>query len=151
MSPLFGLRLRYNSCRHERAAQHSTALCSTHSTPRLFRFRTIILLLIVLFQSVHQYRKYRSLGTPPRLTFQARLLHNQEDVNTERNVYGKLSTNLSKTALLGIGTLLVVEQSSLESQSINSINRGCAKIVNTDIIYGTNTILLVVSKAQQEE
>ena len=29
------------------------------------------------------YRKYRSLGTPPRLTFQVRLLHNQEDVNTE--------------------------------------------------------------------
>ena len=58
-----------------------------------------------------EYRKYQSLGTPPRLTFQARLLHNQEDVNTDR-----------KTALFGIGTLLVVEQSSLESQS-----RGCAK------------------------
>ena len=25
-------------------------------------------------------------GTPPRLTFQARLLHNQEDVNTNRYV-----------------------------------------------------------------
>ena len=32
------------------------------------------------------YRKYRSLGTPPRLTFQARLLRNQEDVNTDRYV-----------------------------------------------------------------
>ena len=32
------------------------------------------------------YRKYRSLGTPPRLTFQARLLINQEDVNTDRYV-----------------------------------------------------------------
>ena len=32
------------------------------------------------------YRKYRSLGTPPRLTFQARLLHNQENVNTDRYV-----------------------------------------------------------------
>ena len=34
----------------------------------------------------HTYRKYRSLGTSPRLTFQARLLHNQEDVNTDRYV-----------------------------------------------------------------
>ena len=33
-----------------------------------------------------------------------------------------LRRDLSKTALFGIGTLLVVEQSSLESQS-----RGCAK------------------------
>ena len=33
-----------------------------------------------------KYRKYWSLGTPPRLTFQARLLHNQEDVNTDRYV-----------------------------------------------------------------
>ena len=33
-----------------------------------------------------QYRKYPSLGTPLRLTFQARLLHNQEDVNTDRYV-----------------------------------------------------------------
>ena len=32
------------------------------------------------------YRIYRSLGTPPRLTFQARLLLNQEDVNTDRYV-----------------------------------------------------------------
>ena len=32
------------------------------------------------------YRKYRSLGTTPRLSFQARLLHNQEDVNTDRYV-----------------------------------------------------------------
>ena len=38
------------------------------------------------------YRKYRSLGTPPRLTFQARLLHNQVDVNTDRHVQRKLST-----------------------------------------------------------
>ena len=35
---------------------------------------------------VEGYRKYRSLGTSPRLTFQARLLHHQEDVNTDRYV-----------------------------------------------------------------
>ena len=34
----------------------------------------------------HHVRKCRSLGTPPRLTFQARLLHNPEDVNTGRYV-----------------------------------------------------------------
>ena len=33
-----------------------------------------------------EYRKYQSLGTPPRPTFQDRLLHNQEDVNTDRYV-----------------------------------------------------------------
>ena len=38
------------------------------------------------------YREHRSLGTPPRLTFQTRLLHNQEDVNTDRYVLRKLST-----------------------------------------------------------
>ena len=37
-------------------------------------------------RKVRKYRKYRSLGTTPRLTFQARLLHNQEDVNTDRYV-----------------------------------------------------------------
>ena len=73
------------------------------------------------------YRKYRSLGTRPGLTFQARLLHNQEDVNTD--VYTSKESSrrdISKTARFGIGTLLVVEQSSLESQS-----RGCAKTFNT--------------------
>ena len=45
-----------------------------------------------LFPSFYYYRKYRSLGPPPRLTFQARLLHNQEDVNTDRCVQSKLST-----------------------------------------------------------
>ena len=49
-----------------------------------------ILLLTDLF--FYNYRKYRSLGTPPRLTFQARLLHNQEDVNTDRYVKRQLST-----------------------------------------------------------
>ena len=38
--------------------------------------------------------------------------------------------DLSKTALFGIGTLLVVEQSRLESQSM-----GCVKTVNADT-YG---------------
>ena len=35
---------------------------------------------------MYVYRKYRSLGTPPRPTFQARLLRSQEDVNTDRYV-----------------------------------------------------------------
>ena len=29
------------------------------------------------------YRKYRSLGTPPRLAFRAQFLHNQEGANAE--------------------------------------------------------------------
>ena len=33
-----------------------------------------------------KYHKYRSLGASPRLTFQARLIHNQEDVNVDRCV-----------------------------------------------------------------
>ena len=69
-------------------------------------------------------RMYRSLGTPHGLTFQARLLHNQEHVQTPNDRSKESSRrDLSKTALFGIGTLLVVEQSSLERQS-----RGrCAK------------------------
>ena len=78
---------------------------------------------------IFEYRDYRRLGTPPGLTFQARLLHNQEDVNTDRYVLRKLSTRSFENRLFRIGTLLVVEQSSLESQS-----RGCAK---TPIPTGT--------------
>ena len=37
-----------------------------------------------------KYRKYRSLGTPPRLTFQTRLLHNQEGVNAEKGGFRKI-------------------------------------------------------------
>ena len=37
-------------------------------------------------------RKYRSLGTTPRLTFQARLLHNQEDANAEKGGFRKISS-----------------------------------------------------------
>ena len=89
------------------------------SLPRLVRgFRSIIDPLIP-----PRYRRYRSLGTPPRLTFHARLFRNQEDVNTDHDTYKESSRrDLSKTALFGIETLLAVEQSSLESQS-----RGCAK------------------------
>ena len=69
------------------------------------------------------YRKYRSLGTPPRLIFQARVLHNQEDVTTDRYVERKLSTKFFENRSFRHWHLLVVvEQSSLESQS-----RGCAK------------------------
>ena len=37
---------------------------------------------------IAEYRTCQSLGTPPRLTFQARLLHNQEDVNADSVTYG---------------------------------------------------------------
>ena len=37
-------------------------------------------------QRILEHPKYRSLGTPPRLTFQARLFHNQEDLDTDRCV-----------------------------------------------------------------
>ena len=39
-----------------------------------------------------EYRKYRSLGTPPRLTFQVRLLHNQEGANAEKGGFRKISS-----------------------------------------------------------
>ena len=39
-----------------------------------------------------KYLKYRSLGTPPRLTFQARLLHNQENANAEKSGFRKISS-----------------------------------------------------------
>ena len=38
------------------------------------------------------YRKCRSLGTPPRVTFQARLLHNQEGANAEKGGFRKTSS-----------------------------------------------------------
>ena len=38
------------------------------------------------------YLKYRSLGTPPRLTFKARLLHNQEGANVEMGGFRKISS-----------------------------------------------------------
>ena len=39
-----------------------------------------------------KYRKYRSLGTHPRLIFQARLLHNQEGANAEKGGFRKISS-----------------------------------------------------------
>ena len=63
------------------------------------------------------YRKYRSLGTPPTLTSQARLLHNQEGANAERTVIETSRRELSLNVSVGVYILLVVEQSSLESQS----------------------------------
>ena len=39
-----------------------------------------------------KYRKHRSLGTPPRLTFQARLLHNREGANAEEGGFRKISS-----------------------------------------------------------
>ena len=52
-------------------------------TSQLVLVRDAVAAIIVTYQV---YRKYRSLGTPSRLlpSFRARLLHNQEDVNTDR-------------------------------------------------------------------
>ena len=68
--------------------------------------------------------KYRinSLGTPPRLTFQARLLHNQEGANAEKAVFERSRRELSSDVSVGVYILLIVEQPSLERQS-----SGCAK------------------------
>ena len=41
---------------------------------------------------LQDYRKYRSLDTPRRLTFQARLLHNQEGPNVEKGGFRKISS-----------------------------------------------------------
>ena len=62
------------------------------------------------------------LGTPPRLTFQARLLHNREGANAEKGGFRKIRRELSLDVQIGVHIFLVVEQSSLKSQSINSIN-----------------------------
>ena len=44
-----------------------------------------------LSRGIYIYRKDRSLGTPPRLTFQARLL-NQEGANAEKGGFRKISS-----------------------------------------------------------
>ena len=54
----------------------------------------------------------------------------------KRAVFERSRQELSLDVSVGVHILLVTEQSSLESQSINSINRGWAKTVNTDT-YGT--------------
>ena len=47
--------------------------------------------------------KYRSLGTPPRLTFQARLLHNQEGANNaEKGGFRKISSRAFLDVLAGV-------------------------------------------------
>ena len=46
------------------------------------------------------YRKYRSLGTPPKLTFQARLLNNQKRADGEKGSFRKIS---SRAFFRGIG------------------------------------------------
>ena len=50
----------------------------------------------------------------------------------KRAVFERSRREISLDVSVGVHIFLVVEQSSLESQSINSINRGCAKTVNTD-------------------
>ena len=70
-----------------------------------------------------KYRKYRSFGTIPRLPLQARLLHSQEDVETDRYVcLRKALDEVFRKPSFSACIDLVVKQLSLESQS-----RGCAK------------------------
>ena len=57
----------------------------------------------------------------------------------KRAVFERSRRELSLDVSVGVYILLVLEQSSLESQSINSINRGCAKTVNIDT-YGIYNI-----------
>ena len=47
-----------------------------------------------------------SLGTPPRLTFQARLLHNQEGANAKRAVFERSRRELSSDVSFGVHILL---------------------------------------------
>ena len=81
------------------------------------------------------YRKYRSLGTPPRRTFQARLLHNQEGANAEKGGFRKISSRaFFRRVSIGVYIFLVVEQSILESQS-----RWCAKTpILTVLVLGAS-------------
>ena len=81
--------------------------------------------------TVSAYRKYRNLGTPSRLPFQARLLHNQVGVPMpKRAVFERSRRELSSDVSVGVRILLVVKQSSLESQS-----RGCAKTPMLTVHY----------------
>ena len=50
----------------------------------------------------------------------------------KRAVFERSRRKLSLDVSVRVHILLVVEQSSLESQSIDSINRGCAKTVDID-------------------
>ena len=60
----------------------------------IFSLKSIIILeiYITIQDCLGTYREYRSLGTPPRLTFQARLLHNQEGANAEKGGFRKISS-----------------------------------------------------------
>ena len=62
-----------------------------------------------------RYLKYRSLGTPPRLTLQARLLQPQRMSMSKRAVFERSRRGLSLDVSIGVHIPLVVEQSSLES------------------------------------
>ena len=72
----------------------------------------------------HPPERCRSLGTHPRLTFQTRLLHNQEGVNAEKGGFRKTSSRAFFRRIgrcshpLGCGTI----EPGKSSQS-----RGCAK------------------------
>ena len=83
-------------------------------------------------------RKYRSLGTSPRLDFLSRLDGSTaKRVSTpKRAVFETSRRKLSLDVSTGVHILLVVEQSSLESQS-----RVCAKTpIITVILSGWQPI-----------
>ena len=80
-----------------------------------------VLALLHVHLTLLDYVKYRSLGTTSGLTFQARVLHSQEDTSAEKGVFERCR-DFCLDVSVGVHILLVVEQSSLESQS-----RGCAK------------------------
>ena len=75
------------------------------------------------------------------MTFQVRLLHNQEDVNIDRYVLRKLSTKSFENALYDICTFLVVEHLELEN-----LSRGCAK---TPILTVYDIIIAIFGRGRK--
>ena len=73
-----------------------------------------------------------SLGTPPRLTFQLDCSTTKRAPMPKKVVFERSRLELSLDVSVGVHILLVVEQSSLESQS-----RGCAK---TPILRGITNV-----------
>ena len=95
------------------------------------------------YSYLDRYRRYRSLATPSRLTFQARLLHNQESDNAEKGGFRKISSRAFFRRIgrcshpLGCGAI------EPESQS-----RGCAKTPILTVVLRTAAQLLRQSSFQ---
>ena len=120
--------LTKNACMRTKNACMHVCLCTKYAYMCMYhvcvyvcvpKYACMCAYQVCMYVCVPKYRKYRSLGTPPRLTFQARLLHNQEGANVEKGGFRKIS---SRAFFRRIGRCSHPEQSSLESQS-----RGCAK------------------------